>query len=319
MNKIKNNSDADLDDVLWRFMSLDKFIDLLSTKELFFASIDSFKHSDPLEGFLPKAFYNIRKNEILALNDEAYNVGINKRNSYCDKLKEVKNNKQQTEFYNELIKTTDIVASRYKQRINKLLKTNLEISTKSKLINCWHSNPHESEAMWKLYSDGGKGIAIKTTVKKLLGSIKSNKEISFSDVLYMDFNTTKLPDYVHTTNQPAKRMSFSHENEKRLHINSFNENDHLDLFHLFIMHEELPTSEDIQKFAEKFYKNCKIEVDLLTLIDEIYISPYSQDPFDSSVKAVCDIYSQNSELADLPTPKKSNLLEGFDWGNYLSE
>ena len=30
------------------------------------------------------------------------------------------------------------------------------------LINCWHENSHESEAMWKLYAREKDGIAIKT-------------------------------------------------------------------------------------------------------------------------------------------------------------
>jgi hypothetical protein len=34
-------------------------------------------------------------------------------------------------------------------------------------INCWHENEYESAAMWKLYSDQEKGIAIQSTFKNL--------------------------------------------------------------------------------------------------------------------------------------------------------
>ncbi len=38
---------------LWRYVSLDKFVDLLSTSELFFSPLASFAQTDPFEGYLP--------------------------------------------------------------------------------------------------------------------------------------------------------------------------------------------------------------------------------------------------------------------------
>lgn len=38
---------------LWRYMSLDKLIDLLATSELFFTPLAWFQETDPFEGFLP--------------------------------------------------------------------------------------------------------------------------------------------------------------------------------------------------------------------------------------------------------------------------
>ena len=37
---------------------------------------------------------------------------------------------------------------------------------KSTLVNCWHQNEFESEAMWRLYSENNKGIAIQTTLQR---------------------------------------------------------------------------------------------------------------------------------------------------------
>src|ERR1700759_3657331 len=56
---IKINVDSDLldDTVLWRYMSLDKFINLVATQTLFLSPIAYFKNSDPLEGHLPKKFH----------------------------------------------------------------------------------------------------------------------------------------------------------------------------------------------------------------------------------------------------------------------
>lgn len=38
---------------LWRYLSLDKLVDLLSTSELFFTPLAAFAKSDPFEGYLP--------------------------------------------------------------------------------------------------------------------------------------------------------------------------------------------------------------------------------------------------------------------------
>ncbi len=43
---------------LWRYLSLDKLIDLLSTNELFFSSLAAFAKSDPFEGYLPSVAFD---------------------------------------------------------------------------------------------------------------------------------------------------------------------------------------------------------------------------------------------------------------------
>jgi hypothetical protein len=59
-----NRLDADL--ILWRYMNLAKFISILSTSQLFFARVDSFK-KDPWEGIPPKSVleYFEKKLEVL--------------------------------------------------------------------------------------------------------------------------------------------------------------------------------------------------------------------------------------------------------------
>lgn len=39
---------------LWRYMSLERLIDILSRKKLFFASLNAYAATDPFEGLLPK-------------------------------------------------------------------------------------------------------------------------------------------------------------------------------------------------------------------------------------------------------------------------
>jgi hypothetical protein len=42
-------------------------------------------------------------------------------------------------------------------------------------INCWHLNEHESFAMWNIYADKSKGIAIQSTLDDLCGTIHGYK------------------------------------------------------------------------------------------------------------------------------------------------
>ena len=81
-----------------------------------------------------------------------------------------------------------------------------------------------------------------------------------------------------------KRSSFSHENEVRLFI--------------------LPKidSSNVDSFESK---PVIVKVKALDLIEEIYISPFSREPFASSIKAICNKYSLPQDIV-----KESNLLEG---------
>jgi hypothetical protein len=92
-------------------------------------------------------------------------------------------------------------------------------------VNCWHINEHESEAMWKLYSDSGKGIAIQTSIKSLRGAIDGiddNILIQLGVVKYLDFHDRNLNPHdciVDGTFAPLlKRISYVHEKELRAYI-----------------------------------------------------------------------------------------------------
>ena len=121
---------------------------------------------------------------------------------------------------------------------------------KETFINCWHENNHESEAMWKLYTSSlDQGIAIKTNYKKLYASLGKNPSIHIGRISYIDFsnNFAGINDSFW-----FKRKSFEHEKEVRA-----------------IFHDHDSKSE-LGKF---------IQVDLNILIDQIYVSPTSQNWF----------------------------------------
>ena len=67
-------------------------------------------------------------------------------------------------------------------------------------ISCWHRADYESDAMWKLYAAGRKGVAIRTTAERLAESLRPfrlapnyGEEVPFwGNVHYVDLSTQRL-------------------------------------------------------------------------------------------------------------------------------
>jgi ssDNA-specific exonuclease RecJ len=131
------------------------------------------------------------------------------------------------------------------------------------LINCWHMNDFESFAMWKLYSANNQGIAIQSTFTRLTECFKLAKETVFiGKVKYIDYTKDWMPEgntmypFIH------KRKSFEYENELRALIQSF------------------PTNDKAFDFCVELFKNGSyIDVDIHTLIQNVYVCPTAPDWF----------------------------------------
>lgn len=126
-------------------------------------------------------------------------------------------------------------------------------------ISCWHIEEYESDAMWKIYADLGKGIAISTTIEKILSSMKpftlpkalAPENLIFGKISYVNLVGNKL-------NVDLKKRFFYK------HI-------------IFNWEKEFRLAISLQ-MAEEFgmsipEKGIYVEIDLHKLIDEIYIGP----------------------------------------------
>jgi len=69
-----------------------------------------------------------------------------------------------------------------------------DVGRKMTLVNCWFIGKNETQKMWKDYGDGGKSIAIRSTVKRLATSFQISEPVgSFvGKVNYVDFKTYDL-------------------------------------------------------------------------------------------------------------------------------
>jgi hypothetical protein len=83
-------------------------------------------------------------------------------------------------------------------------------------VSCWHKNEQESMAMWKIFSESGKGIAIKSTREKLEKAFSDNPNISVYDIEYVDKSSSitikgPLPEVSHFMKYKSKAYEYERE------------------------------------------------------------------------------------------------------------
>jgi hypothetical protein len=182
---------------IWKYMDLAKFLSLLTTESLYFST--PFQFQDPFEGELPKshvdAHSKIHQNHIDQL--------IEFRDKLIHEFPEKKGMPELLSF-DEMLQN---IPTRIKED---------DLYLKALFgINCWHINEYESDAMWKVYSQSGQGIAIESTIDKLTASLSKKKGLTIDEVRYMDFETDPIDKGHKNYGLFIKRKSFSYENELR--------------------------------------------------------------------------------------------------------
>ncbi len=236
----------DLDTKLWRYLSFDKFIDLITTSELYFASPKEF--DDQWECHPPKSL----------LNPESWR-------SYLKRNHELIQPEDHERFINTVI--ANFEANYYDTAL---------------LFSCWSMFSDEHAGLWDLYTDKKNAVAISTSFRSLSNSIEEdhsiqsnllvlpvNYDVDFDDEQFpiedmfiseferLSTNTSnldKLAIPVHT----LKRTSYKHEQEIRI---TFNQN--------------YPGS-------YTWGKN-RIRFDVQAMIQDVIIAPYANDSFSQHI------------------------------------
>ena len=192
----------DPEQVVWRYMNLEKFESMLRNNALFFCRADRF--ADPFEGSIPKheADYRIKESRIIS-------------SYYGNEFDPIKTQKN-----------IDAISNLHRK------------FKKQHVINCWHLNNSENDSMWRLYLDSNEGIAIKTNVKKLINSfVETEDKINISKVRYLNYekdiwyDAIQYPIKSYNMFIPLihKREEFKQEEEVRL-IHSIKNEFELDEF-----------------------------------------------------------------------------------------
>ena len=85
------------------------------------------------------------------------------------------------------------------------------------LVSCWHESEFESPSMWRTYAPGPHGVAVKTTVRRLVSSFTNRLPDAVARVTYIPYDQAVMQQDVYTPFL-FKRKNFSHEREVRVII-----------------------------------------------------------------------------------------------------
>ncbi|MES2649888.1 MAG: hypothetical protein V4717_23630 [Bacteroidota bacterium] len=157
-------------------------------------------------------------------------------------------------------------------------------------VNSWHNNSTENYAMWRIYGQGTYGLAIQTNYQRLKDAFqKTSKEIYIGKVNYYEVECdsksyeNELMAFLH------KRNIYAYENEVRCcYVLDENEN-------------------DFNWDEQDTYDGVFVNVDLETLIERIYISPYSPQWIRDIIAGLNDKFGINKEIVHSTV---------FDTGDY---
>jgi hypothetical protein len=154
-------------------------------------------------------------------------------------------------------------------------------------VSCWHEGEHESDAMWKLYSSVGAGVAVQTTFARFCAALKGHEadEVYVGRVRYIDYESDLVqqvgafPAFLH------KRLSFQHEREVRGLVWASDGSGR-------------PPKEERVKAG-----GIAAKVDLAELVQEVIVSPLAQPWFHDLIDAVVRRYGlharvKHSQLSD---------------------
>lgn len=236
-----------IDISVWRYMDFAKYVSLLRSGGLHFARLD--RMEDSFEGSITKTEYQSLEN--IARAGEAKGD----------------------------------LPSEWKGRYLDVLLGNARNMRRSCYVNCWHMNEHESEAMWRLYSQSSFAIALKSTYTKLRDTLPTlNKDGTYlgpflGKVTYVDHFTQQLPVGNALVPVMNKRPSFAHERECRALIWRPERND--SLFH-----------PDPESLLAAYPIGIELKVDLEALIEKIVVSPLAPEWFTDSVIDVTKKYER---------------------------
>lgn len=284
MTQLSISNELREDTPLWRYMSLDKLIDFLATQELHFTPLASFAKSDPFEGYLPAV--------AMEADASIFRPVVNDAELAFQLIQEHRKNvgseltKEEKALFEKQLVELKAAPRLYRAAISKAIA-----------VNCWHINRGESEAMWRLYSHSGNGVAVETTLGALKDSISAGNSayrVNIYPVKYLDFFDDRIEPkdcVVEGHRAPLlKRLSYEHEREVRAFI---------------VRVPETPRA----GLDLEFWKPIpvRIPVTVNRLVRAIHVSPYPAEPFGSSVTKICEKFGFSGEIV-----KPSRLLSGHE-------
>ncbi len=154
------------DQIITRYLTLSKFIDLLTNNRLFLPSLQHLKKSEKLEGTRTslKKFFDDGMSENLDHFVNKVSPCLFAFNPRDQDIKQIKS-KPESKDYQTPFTNLNFNGNQFKD-FRKVLN-------ESYFISCWHASEDENMAMWKIYGQED-SVRVKTTVKILKGLLSSD-------------------------------------------------------------------------------------------------------------------------------------------------
>ena len=265
------------DGKIWQYMDLAQFVSMLQRKQLFFVKANQLR--DPYEGTMPQH---------------------NNNNT---------NNPKPPSAYEEERRGFPAPASRQSNRhptktMPEDLKRQFQIYREKVLINGWHCNEYESAAMWQLYSQENAGIAIQSTASRLGKCFGKNTQdtVWIGKVDYLDYSKELEDEWNLFKAFVIKRKSFEYENEIRA-ITCLPADGQLGDRSAFSNSGkeegetspagQLPPATNSKDLTDK---GKYVSADLQTLIENVYIAPFSEPWFKEVVESLLSKYELKANV-----------------------
>jgi hypothetical protein len=250
----------------WRYMDLLSLLTILENSSLHFTHIRDLFRFDPSEGtggLLTNVVNTEITPQIIAVPSDPY---IDERNQ-----KEIKR------IEDELKIPLPELLPRYKESVRRWDQDNQGVH-----ISCWHTNPVDSDFMWRIYGKMEYGFAIASTVQSVVQSIRDAgidaKKVGGGFVLYPTRDEV-IRDGVDKQSDSSRAFMIKSPQFKAEHE-----------FRVFVK-------------AKRVIPSCDIPVSLRTLIRGIFVSPlmprWAIGPAMSVLNPIC----RAKGLPDVTPPK----------------
>ncbi len=167
------------------------------------------------------------------------------------------------------------------------------------LVNCWFIGKSETEKMWRNYGDNGKGVAIRSTLKKLATSFQIpgdfEKVSQVGRVRYVDFETYDPGAHGHDQAHVSllkDETQFKNENEVRIVTLNWPHSDTL------LADGSQPNGSGFNQKSKGLHVKCNLQ----TLIQSVIVGPNTDSNFQMLMKRVVSRFglSVNVEYSQTP-------------------
>ncbi len=247
------------DPTLWHYFSAPKFLDFVRTKQMWFSRSSGF--SDPFESKTNQATRAYQVQTAVRKIVDEYNIAIHEKDeAFTQSCKVWAKHLNRNEL--GLITKTEMQSfSDVPVELLALAENRLDAINDSLLINCWHENPIESDAMWGLYSDRRFGVAITSSAEKIRSAFSgSGVNLNITPIEYHNLHTSEA--VFDSLPVAYKHEAFKHEKEYRAYVSGY----------------ALPSSKP----------GISVSFDPVELIDKIVVSPECPSWFKESIQWAVD-------------------------------